>query len=98
MRLPYAARTLIEQVTDKKPRTKAEPFGDLDGFGVARTIRFNKATGTWLAPLLDEIRDPRIQEHHLTGGGYLHVTFVADRRADDKSEFPLDAAETIVTS
>lgn len=98
MRLPYAARTLIEQAQAEKPSTKVEFVGDPDGYGVIRTIKFNKATSKWLAPLLDEIGDERIESSELTEAGYLHVTFVGTPAADQSADFPLDAATEVAGS
>lgn len=97
-RLPYAAKTLIAQATARKPRTKAEPHGDVDGLGVHRTIKFNKETSKFLAPLLEQIDDERIEDFEVTEAGYLHVTFVATPDADQRAEFPLSAAEEVAAS
>ena len=94
-RLPYAALTLIEQVRLDKPRAKVEPAGDPDGFNVHRTIRFDKRTSTWLAPLLEAIEDPRIESLHVTDAGYLYVTFIAKPQADQRARFPLAAAAEV---
>lgn len=91
-RLTYGAKTLISQVEHHKPRSKASEVGDPDGLGVVRTIKFDKATSKWLAPLLDEIEDPRIETMHVTEAGHLHVTFVSTPKADSRLPFPLDAA------
>lgn len=97
-RLPYAAKDLIAAVTDLKPKAKAEPVGDADGLNVHRTIKFDKPTSKWLAPLLEEIGDPRITGLELTDAGYLHVTFASGRPADIRGRFPLAAAETVSQS
>lgn len=94
-RLPYAAVTLIEQVKQHKKRAKAEPTGEVDGLGVWRTIAFDKATSKWLAPLLDEIDDPRIEGHEVEDG-VLTVTLSPRIDADTRDEFPLADAETVV--
>lgn len=95
-RLPYAAKRLIQQATDAKPATKAKPVDDPDGLGVHRTIQFNKATSTWLKPLLEEMDDPRIASLEVDKGGLLEVTFVATTFADDRTPFALEAAEIVV--
>lgn len=95
-RIPYAAAVLISQVTDAKPRTRHEIVGPLDGIGVFRTIRFSKSGGKWLAPLLEEIRDPRIQSIEWGDDDYLEVTFVSTGVADRRHPFPLGDAETVL--
>lgn len=95
-RLPYGAKRLVEQVQDAKPRTKVEPVDEsLDGLNVYRTVRFSKSGGKWLAPLLEEIKDPRIATVRDTDDG-LEVTFVATPLADNRDPFPLDAAVTLL--
>lgn len=95
-RLTYAARTLMRQIGDK--RNYDVKFGEPDGLGVVRDIRFDKRTSKWLAPLLEAIEDPRIAEANVTEAGYLHVTFVAGPQADDRRKFPLDDAATVRSS
>lgn len=95
MRLPYAAEVLIDQVQEQKPKATYEE-GDPDGFDVVRTVKFDKATSKWLAPLLEVVEDWRIEEVNLTDAGYLHVTFIGGTDADARDPFPLDAAEQIV--
>lgn len=95
-RLPYAARTLIEQVQAEKPKATYETVGEPDGFRVNRTIKFDKRTSKWLAPLLVETEDERIAEASLTDAGYLHVRFVGSPVADQRDEFPLVEAETVL--
>jgi hypothetical protein len=91
-RLPYGAVTLIAQATDHKKSAKSEPVGEVDGYGVFRTIKFDKATSKWLAPLIRD-DDPRIEDSSLTDAGYLHVTFVPGPWADHKQPFNLDEAD-----
>lgn len=95
-RTAYAARTLLRQIGDR--RNYDVKFGDPDGLGVVRGLRFDKRTSKWLAPLLDEMNDDRIEEVYVTEAGYLHVNFVADRKADDRRKFPLDEAATVIRS
>jgi hypothetical protein len=98
MRIPYAAKVLIDQTTERRPHTNASMVGHPDGFGVIRSIKFNKATSTWLAPLLEAIGDERIEALELDGKGLLTVTFIPGIEADFKHPFPLDAAETVTGS
>lgn len=95
-RLPYAARQLIEQVQSQKKRAKAEPFGDPDGLRVVRTIKFDKTTSKWLAPILEQLDDDRLVETETTEAGYLHVTFSPGPNADDRRPFPLAEAAALV--
>lgn len=88
-RLPRAAETLRTQVLEIKTRSKVERHGEPDGFNVYRSVIFNKATSTWLEPILSVIEDPRIAALSIEGDGRLVVTFVADRRADSTEPFPL---------
>ena len=92
-RLPYAAQTLIDQVTAERKSAKVTP-GDPDGLDVYRTVEFDKATSKWLAPILQEIDDERI-----IGAGISHdvltVVFTHRTVADDRAEFPLTDAETV---
>lgn len=93
-RLPYAAKTLLRQIdTDDFSRD-----GGPDGFGVVRTLRFGKRATRNLAPIFEVMDDSRIAESHVTEAGYLYVTFVGTRHADDPAEFPLDAAREVAAS
>lgn len=89
-RLPYAAVTLIEQVTAERKRAKAEPHGAVDGLNVYRSIAFDKPTSKWLEPLIVETTDRRI-----TGiaddDGRLVITFTPRTSADDRTPFVLAA-------
>lgn len=97
MRFPYAAKQLLRQAQEQRPKAKMTAQGDPDGLGVHRTIVFDKRTSTYLAPLLDQIKDPRITEHHLTNAGYLHVTFTPTWRGDVKDPFPLADAAVVAS-
>lgn len=91
-RLPYAARTLIQQVEGLRPSAKHYEASEPDGLRVVREVKFDKRTSEWLAPLLDRIDDERIKEHYLTDAGYLHVEFVGGVEADERRKFPLREA------
>lgn len=97
-RIPYAAQRLIDDAKAHKPKAKVDAAraGDPDGFGVFRTIAFNKATSKWLAPLLEVLNDPRIVQSVVNDDGLLEVTFSPRINADDRSPFPLREAETVV--
>lgn len=99
MRLPYAAKQLIEQVQAEKPKATFEQH-DLDGLMVYRTIRFDKRTSKWLAPLVEQFADgdARIAQWSKTDAGYLHITFVSTPNADDRTPFPLRDAATVASS
>jgi hypothetical protein len=87
-RLPYAAKTLIGQVQDEKPKARPSMVGDVDGLGVWRTIKFDKTTSKWLEPRLDA-GDERLSTVKMTDDGYLHVEFAAGTIADHRHEFDL---------
>jgi hypothetical protein len=88
MRLPYAAKTLIDQVRAEKPKARPSMVGEADGLGVQRTIKFDKPTSKWLEKRLDPL-DARLDTVKMTDDGYLHVTFVAGTLADHRYEFDL---------
>lgn len=94
-RLTYGAKVLIAQVQERRSKASAEAAGEPDGLGVHRTIRFDKRTSKWLAPLLEAIEDPRVTDLHTTDAGYLHVTFTHKRDADRRDLFPLDDAAVV---
>jgi hypothetical protein len=95
-RLPYAAVTLAEQVRVERPKAKMEPTEGPDGLGVYRTVKFDKRTSDWLYPLLEVIDDSRIEEFHVTEAGYLHVTFIPQPQADQRTRFPLAEARQVL--
>lgn len=94
-RLVYGAKQLVRQVTDERPNA-SHLWGTPDGLEVVRTIRWDKRTSKWLAPLLEAIGDPRIEQLHLTDAGYLYVTFVPTHRADSNDKFPLEEAKAVL--
>lgn len=96
VRLPRAAKTLSDQVSSLKARTKVERYGEPDGFNVVRSIIFNKATSTWLAPVLDIIEDRRIAALRVRADGRLIVTFVSSPAADSTEPFPLEKVNRIL--
>lgn len=95
-RLPRAAEVLRDQVTSLKPRTKVETHGEPDGFNVYRSIIFNKATSSWLQPLLEVVDDPRISSIEESGDGRLVVTFSARTNADLTDPFPLEKVADVL--
>lgn len=97
-RLPGAAKRLIQQVQAEKPKATADPEGDPDGLAVWRTIKFDKRTSKWLAPLMEQIDDPRLHDVKVTEAGYLHVTFVHTPQADWRDPFPLTEAAEVVAA
>lgn len=90
-RLPYAATTLIQQVQNERKSATAQPHGDPDGFGVFRTIKFDKKSSPWVAERLQH--DERVLETELTEAGYLHVTFSDRPAADIRDPFVLEKPE-----
>lgn len=96
MRIPHSAHTLIEQVRAEKKNAKAKPLGEPDGFGVVRTIAFDKATSKWLAPLLEGTDDRRIVSSEVNEDGVLEVSFSARTDADQRHSFFLNEASSAV--
>lgn len=94
-RLPYAAETLASQVQEKYKSAKYTVEGDPDGLDVNRTIKFDKTSSKWLEPLLDAIRDDRIEEYH-TSKDQLVVTFSPRANADRRHPFPLTEVDEIL--
>lgn len=96
-RVSRAAKTLAAEVTALKPDAEIEMVGEPDGFGVVRSIKFDEITSAWLAPLLVELADKRVVEHHVTEAGYLHVELTGSlARGEDRSPFHLAAAQEVV--
>lgn len=101
-RLPYAAKTLTEQVRRqlrRSPDSKAglgtsEPVGDPDGFGVHRSVRFDKTASKWLEKVLPHLDDERIESFEKKDGR-VTVHFTGAVTADNRDRFPLEAAETV---
>lgn len=92
-----AAKQLIEQATAINNKTKAIPYGEVDGFGIHRSVQFDAATSKWLSPLLEALGDARIAEVSYEGKGRAVVTFVADTRADRRTHYPLEEVKAILT-
>ena len=95
-RIPHAAKVLTAQVEATKKNAKWEPIGQPDGFDVYRSIRFDKVTSKWLAPLLRELADNRIYYAGINKG-QLIVQFVHTTLADTKDTYNLADAETVVS-
>lgn len=94
-RLPFAAKTLIAQVTEKFPDVEVTQ-GEPDGLRVRRSIGFDPITSEYLAPILLEINDPRIADLRWHKDDGLTVTFVPTGAADINLRFPLEAAEQVI--
>lgn len=92
---PPAARTLIDQVRDHRPDAEATANGEVDGYGVTRSVTFDAKTSKWLDPILEAIDDPRIADvtHKAKK---TTVTFVGDARADYADEFDIDQADAVL--
>jgi len=97
MRVPRSAQTLEAQVSDRYKKVTVEPYGDPDGLGVYRSVRFGKTESKWLAKVLPEIDDPRITEVEEKSGRVI-VTFASGTSADQRHPFPLDAADTVASA
>lgn len=94
-RLVPAAQQLIEQVTALRKSAKASPAAEPDGIGRIRVIEFDARTSTWLAPVLEAVRDDRIAalEFH---GKRLAVHFVSTTRADHRDPYPLAEVKAVL--
>lgn len=101
-RLPHAAKTLTKQVREHMRRSEdskagmetARPEGDPDGLGVYRALRFDKTSSKWLAKVLEQIDDERIESVE-TDKGQVVVKFTHRTAADRRDPFPLDDAEVV---
>lgn len=95
-RLPKAAEVLRDEVLALKPRAKVEPYGDLDGFQVWRSLVFSKSASTWLDQMLAIIEDKRIEDTETLDDGRLVVTFVGTIDADLSTTFALRTVSEIL--
>jgi hypothetical protein len=96
MRLPYAARTLRQQILDAKPKATVENRGEPDGFGVIRSIAVNPATANWLEPILEVISDSRIVSMSRDSRNWLVLTFSPRIDADVADPFPIEQVERVM--
>jgi hypothetical protein len=96
-RMPYAMKTLTDQIKDLREKAKFEA-GDEDGFGVYRSVTFDKATTKWLGHAFDYIEDERIVGYRVSKD-QLTVVF-SDRsvEADQRDPFLIDEAQTVAAS
>lgn len=94
--LPPAARQLIAQVAEDGKKFSAKAVGDADGIGVHRAVEFDATTSKWLAPVLDVVDDPRIENVDYNGKGRLTVTFVPDTRSDFTTPFPINEVRAVL--
>lgn len=97
MRVPYAMRTMIDEIDKINPKAVGETRNP-DGFGVWRTLLLDKATTEMLLDLLDGMTDPRIASRVLHSNGQYSLTFVGDRRGDDHQPFNLHKAYKVLTT
>ena len=93
-RVPYAAKTLVDQVGRKYRRVSLVGSADPDGLGVVRTIAFTGPAAKYLGEVLPHLGDPRVVKWE-QDGKTLHVTFSPRTIADDRTAFALDAAEQV---
>lgn len=89
-RICRAALTLADQVKSERKRVRWSEHGEADGLDIIRAVRFDKSTGAWLEPLLQEVGDPRVKGLEQTDKG-LVVTFVDSTQADYRHRFILDS-------
>lgn len=94
-RLPHAAQVLIDQAAEKHKTSRYTVEGKPDGLDVNRTIKFNKVSGDYLAPLLEVIEDPRIVSWKEEKDG-LVITFSDRPLADQADPFPLDEVDAVL--
>jgi hypothetical protein len=94
-RTARAAQRLIQDLQAVKPSIKAQPFGDPDGYGTIRTLKFDKRSSPVAYRILLHLDDARIADFHLTDAGYLHVDFVTNYLADFRNPFPIREAITV---
>lgn len=95
MRVPHAARALRDQLGQRYKKVEMKATGESDGFGVHRSVEFDKTSSRLLKKVLPHLGDPRIADHSVSKSGIAEVTFVGSIKADSREPFPLDAAETV---
>lgn len=93
-----AANRLIMQAAQLNPKVKAQAVGEPDGLGYYRSIEFDAATSKQIVPILEVINDPRIASIAYEGKGRAVITFVADTRADFKTDYPLESVKNVLES
>jgi hypothetical protein len=88
--IPPSARRLIADVLSVNVEAKAYAYGELDGYGVNRSLSFDPATSEWLPQVLELImeEDPRIRSISKVDANLI-VTFTEDHRADQVDRFPI---------
>ena len=91
-----AAQTLMSQVDAR--RTAKITDGPPDGLGRVRALTFDAKTSKWLEPILEACADPRIESLDKNGKNQLTVTFVSTTKADDRTPFMLDEADSVLNS
>lgn len=94
MRLPYAMRAMIDEISKTHSRGVVETRNP-DGFGVWRTLVLDQQITADYYVLLDELIDPRIAGREVKDEQY-YVHFVPDHRADDATPFHLDRAMAVL--
>lgn len=91
IRQPYAAVVLQRQIQEVFRSAKPEAIGEIDGFGVRRSLGVTgRAVAKRVYEVLEIIDDPRIADLDLRERGLI-ITFVPGPAADDRREFPLAA-------
>lgn len=86
-----AARQLIVEVYQARPKAKAKVVGEVDGFGRYRSLTFDANTLKWLMPILEAAADPRIASIEDKT-----IIFVSDVRADQVSPFGVAEADAVL--
>ena len=95
MRMPYAMRTITEEIGRVVEDAVLETQ-DPDGFGVWRTLVLDTETTKVFRDVLDMVDDQRIADRRVAPNGRYYLYFVPDRRADDAKPFSLDRAMKIL--
>lgn len=95
MRVPHAARALRDQLGQRYKKVEMTGVGEGDGFGVQRTVEFDKTSSRLLKKVLPHLDDPRIADYSVSKAGIASVTFVGTIQADSRDPYPLEAAETV---
>lgn len=95
-RMPYAMKTLTNQIKDLRKSAKFEA-GDEDGFGVYRSVTFDKPTSKWLGHAFDYIEDERIVGHRVSKDQLTVHFSTRSSEADDRDPFLIDEAVTVAS-
>lgn len=93
--LVLAAKTLLRQVEEAKPKMKVD-YGEPDGLNRIRSLEFDTRTSKWLAPILEACADSRIAALPMSDKNRLTVRFVPTVHADDTTPFQIAEADSVL--